>query len=147
MAFSTWTWAPFWEERWALIEKYNDLVHRWNKYVPVINGHAQPVGRPLEASEAQCAQVLKLHKAGKSLRWIAEEMTLGLNTVRTIVAKGNGTDRTMQKHRERLERIEIDRTQATHQKRQKHTGDALPRQAQRVVEEGRELIKEAKGLK
>jgi hypothetical protein len=32
--------------------------------------------------------VRKLRKAGKSLRWIAEETSLGLNTVRTILAKG-----------------------------------------------------------
>jgi DNA-binding CsgD family transcriptional regulator len=54
---------------------------------PVINGHAQPVGRPLAASEAQQATVRRLRKAGKSLRWIAEETSLGLNTVRTIVGK------------------------------------------------------------
>ena len=49
----------------------------WNKALPLINGHAQPVGRPLTASEAQQAPVLKQHKAGKSLRWIAEETWLG----------------------------------------------------------------------
>src|SRR6516164_188264 len=32
-------------------------------------------------------------------------------------------------------------------KRQRRTGDALPRQAQRVVEEGQALIKEAKGYR
>ncbi len=31
-----------------------------------------------------------MHKAGKSLREIAEETSLGLRTVRTIIAKGNG---------------------------------------------------------
>ena len=31
-------------------------------------------------------------------------------------------------------------------KRQRRTGDALPRQAQRVVEQGHALLKEAKGL-
>ncbi len=47
-----------------------------------------------------------MHKAGKSLREIAEETSLGLRTVRTIIAKGNGTDRTTIKH---LERIAPDR--------------------------------------
>jgi DNA-binding CsgD family transcriptional regulator len=37
--------------------------------------------------------VRKLRKAGKSLRWIAEETSLGLNTVRTILAKANGATR------------------------------------------------------
>jgi hypothetical protein len=52
------------------------------------------VGRPLAASEAQCATVLKLHKAGTSLRAIAEETSLGLRTVRTIVdgRKRHGPD-------------------------------------------------------
>jgi FtsZ-binding cell division protein ZapB len=139
----TWTNGPFWDKHNALVGRFNDLVRRWNKYLPVINGRTQPVGRPLAASEAQVAQVRKLRKAGRSLRWIADEMSLGVNTVRTIVAKDNGSDRTTRKHREH---VEIDRAQATRWKRQKRTGDALPKRAQRVVEEGRALIKEAKGL-
>lgn len=134
-----WTWKPFWEQWAKLLDDYNGLVRLWNKYLPIINGRTQPVGRPLAASEAQVAQVRKLRKAGRSLRWIAEEMSLGLNTVRTIVGKVNGTDRTTRKHREHVERVEIDRAQAIRWKRQKRTGDALPRRAQRVVEEGRAL--------
>ena len=90
-----WTWEPFWNEYKALIDKFNDLVRQWNKYLPVINARTQPVGRPLAASEAQQATVCKLHKAGKSLRWIADETSLGFNTVRTIVGKAEGTDRTI----------------------------------------------------
>jgi uncharacterized coiled-coil DUF342 family protein len=138
-----WTWEPFWDAHDDLVHEYNDLVHRWNKYLHLINGRTQPVGRPLAASEAQVATVQRLHKGGKSLRWIAEETNLGLNTVRTIVGKISGVDRTTKKHQAR---IEVDRAQATRWKRQKRTGDALPKQAQRVVEEGRELVKEAKGL-
>jgi hypothetical protein len=41
-----------------------------------------------------------------SLRGIVEEMTLGFSTVRTIIGKVNGTDRTTNKHRGR---IEVDR--------------------------------------
>jgi uncharacterized coiled-coil protein SlyX len=129
-----WSWAPFWDERNATIDRLNDLVRRWNKAVPIINGRAQPVGRPLAASEAQVAQVRKLRKAGKSLRWIAEETSLTLSTVRTIVGKTDGSDRTTRKHRDR---IEPDRQQAARRKRQRRDGDALPRRAQRVVEEGR----------
>jgi hypothetical protein len=138
-----WTWEPFWQEHWATINDYNAIVRDWNKYLHLINGRTQPVGRPLAASEAQVARVLKLHKAGKSLRGIVDETSLGLNTVRTIVGKANGTDRTTKHHRAR---IEIDRAQIASQKRQRRTGAALPRQAQRVVEEGQALIKEAKGL-
>src|SRR5262249_41560490 len=92
-----WTWGPFWDEHNKLVDEYNALVRNWNKWVPVINGRTQPVGRPLAASEAQCAEVLKLHKQGRSLRGIAEEMTLGLNTVRTIVDQRRGSDRTTKK--------------------------------------------------
>ena len=37
--------------------------------------------------------MLKLHKAGKSLRGIVDETSLSLQTVRTIVGRKNGTDR------------------------------------------------------
>jgi hypothetical protein len=141
-----WTWQPWWNKHNKLVDNYNELVRNWNKYLPLINGRTQPVGRPLAASEAQCADVLKLHKQGRSLRGIADDTNLGLNTVRTIIAKKNGTDRTMKKHRQRVERIALDRTQLASGRRQKRTGDALPGQAQRVVEAGQKLIKEAKGL-
>jgi hypothetical protein len=137
----SWTWKPFWDEHVKLVERYNDLVRRWNRFVPLIN--RQPVGRPLAASEAQCASVLKLRKAGSSLRDIAEETSLGLNTVRTIVNKADGNDRTSRKYRAR---IEPDRQKAITWKRRKRTGDALPGQVQHTFEEGKALLKEAKGL-
>jgi hypothetical protein len=138
-----WTWEPFWKERNDLIENFNKLVRDWNKYLPLINGRTQPVGRPLAASDAQAAQVLKLHKAGRSLRGIADDTNLTFATVRTIVGKANGTDRTTQKHRAR---IEIDRYRLARWTRQRRTGDALPKRAQRMIEQGEKLIKEAKGL-
>jgi hypothetical protein len=155
-----WTWEPFWDEHNALVETHNDLVRRWNKYVPVINDRTQPVGRPLAASEDEQGRVLKLRKAGKSLRWIAEETELGLGTVRTIIDKANGSDRATRRRWQKVHPGEVwrertyepigridNRQLAARWKRQKRTGDALPKQAQRVVEEGRDLIKEAKGLK
>jgi hypothetical protein len=81
-----------------------------------------------------------------SLRGIVEELTLGFQTVRTIVAQKDKRDRTTTKHRQRLERIEIDRQQVAKWKRQKQTGAALPRRVNAFIEEGRELVKEAKGL-
>jgi hypothetical protein len=140
-----WTWAPFWDEHNEVIDDYNKLVRDWNRALPLINGNPQPVGRPLQASEAQCDTVLKLHKQGRSLRAIAEECTLGLNTVVTIVNKSNGTDRTTKKHRARLERIDPSR-HTLRWKRQHRSGANLPRRAQAAVKEGRALIKEAKGL-
>jgi hypothetical protein len=141
-----WTWAPFWEKQEEIIDDYNELVRRWNKYLPRINGDPRPVGRPLAASEAQCATVLGLRKQGYSLREIAEECTLGLNTVVTIVGKSNGSDRTAKKHRRRLEEGIDPRRHTRAWKRQRRTGASLPRRAQAAVKEGRALIKEAKGL-
>jgi len=63
-----------------LITRHNKLVRRFNRNIAVVN----PVGRPIAASEAQQAQIIKHHKAGKSTRWIAEEMTLSRRTVTTV---------------------------------------------------------------
>jgi hypothetical protein len=134
---------PFWQEHWQTIDAYNKLVREWNAALPLINGRTQPVGRPLAASEAQVLEVKRLRKTGRSLRGIVDDTNLGFGTVRTIIDRGNGTDRTTEKHRAR---IGLDRMRLASQRQQKRTGDALPRQAQRVVEEGQELIKEAKGL-
>jgi hypothetical protein len=140
------TWQPFWDEHWKLIDDYNDLVRRWNKYLPLINHEPRNVGRPLAASEAQVIEVHKLRKTGRSLRGIADDTSLGLDTVRTIVSKMNRKDRTTKKHRERLERIDVDRFQRARWKRQRRTGDALPRRVQAAQEQGRALAKEARGL-
>jgi hypothetical protein len=59
------------------------------------------------------------------------------------VGKTNGTDRTTKSW---WQRIEPDRAQMTRWKRQRRTGNALPREAQRVIEKGRALRMEAKGL-
>ena len=55
------------------------------------------VGRPLAATDAQQAQILRLREAGKSLRAIAAATGLSLRAVHTIVSKGKGTDRTSRK--------------------------------------------------
>lgn len=133
-----WTWEPFWDERDKLIDDYNKMVRDWNRHVvPPRN-----VGRPLAASDAQVTQVRKLHKAGRSLRWIMEETSLGFQTVRTIVGQVDGTDGTSQRH---MGRIDPDRLRQARWKRQRRTGDALPRRVQRVIEDGHALAKEARG--
>jgi hypothetical protein len=63
----------------ALVAKHNELARKWN--YKILGG--QPVGRPLAASEAQTA----LRDAGTSLRDIAEETSLGLNTVRPSLTR------------------------------------------------------------
>jgi hypothetical protein len=137
-----WTWKPFWNEYLKLIDHYGALVKRWNKAVPVLNAGLQDVGRPLAASEAQAKTVAKLHKQGKSLRGIVEETNLSLRTVRTIVGRLDHSDRASKK---RLQRIDIGPDQ-TRWRRQRRTGDQLPKQVQALIETGNDLVKEAKGL-
>ena len=139
----TWSWDPFVKEHWKLLEDYNDLVRRWNtRAIPLLNG-VQDVGRPLAASEAQVGTVLKLHKAGKSLRQIEDETSLSLRTVRTIIGRKDGSDRTT---KARWQRIDIDKHQRAHWKSQKRTIDALPKRIEAVIETGKALVTEAKGL-
>ena len=140
-----WLDDPFWD--WTALEdyraKYNALVRDWNAVVPLMR--QQPVGRPLAASDEQVESGLKLRRQGMSLRAIAEETSLGLNTVRTIVDRSNGTGRTMRRWR----RIEFDREAVIEWrrlKRKKETIAALPKQAQHVIEQGQSLLKETKGL-
>lgn len=162
-----WSWGPFVREAYewrhnadwhrkehnALVAKHNELTRKWN--VKLIGG--QPVGRPLGASETQIKTVLEIRERGTSLRSIAEETGLGLNTVRTVVDKKRDAGRAARRSRMLLRRIrtdgpsdigweteeyEIERTPEDRQKavkfkRQKRAIDALPKQAQRVVEGGR----------
>src|SRR5438270_1685042 len=78
----------------SLIEKHNALVREWNKLVREYNGMVAPkqIGRPLNASDAQCAEVLRLRKAGTSLQDIADDTSLSLRTVRTIIGRDERTD-------------------------------------------------------
>lgn len=139
----SWTWKPFWDERAKLVDDYNELVSRWNAVVPIVNASTRDIGRPLAASEAQVETVAKLHKVGQSLRTIADETGLGLRTVRTIVGRKNGTDRTTKARRER---IETDKIARSRWKTRKRAGDALPRRVTAAIKSGAALVKEAKGL-
>jgi hypothetical protein len=113
-------------------------------YNAIITASPRNVGRPLAASDAQRAQVLKLRKQGMSLRGICDETNLGLQTVRTIVDQGERRDRTTRKH---LERIAIDRTAEVRWRARKRTRDSLPKRINETLANGRELVKAAKGLK
>ncbi len=138
-----WCNGEFLRQHNNLVDEFNDLADRYNRLVRDFNQYAvppQPVGRPIAASEAQQAQIIKHHKAGKSSRWIAEEMTLSRRTVTTVIGRFDGTDRTMARHRKRLglEPKRKDWRPATIKR--------LPKGATEHFEKGRELIKEAKGL-
>src|SRR5262245_14092720 len=91
-----WSASAWIDQALKMRDDYHAIVRDWNQFVPQYNAVVVPrqrnVGRPLLASDAQVDEVLKLRKAGKSLRTIAEETSLGLRTVCTIVDKGAGTD-------------------------------------------------------
>jgi hypothetical protein len=146
MTDNGWTWAPFVERHNKLVEDYSDLARVLNKYLPLINREPRNVGRPIAASEAQIREVRQRHRAGESLRNIAEEMTLGLQTVRTVISQKGGKDRTTRHHRQRLERIDIDQQQRRKWKRQRQIGNRLPSRVNALLKEGKALVKEAKGL-
>jgi Helix-turn-helix domain of resolvase len=95
------------------------------------------LGRPLAASDAQCAQVRKLRKAKMSLREIAEETSLSLQTVRTIIGCEARSDRTSVK---RLQKVDPDHAAVTAWKARKRTRDALPRRINETLAEGVALL-------
>jgi hypothetical protein len=139
-----WRWDE-WMDRWKhIIKAYDDLVRDWNKFAPAYNAAVlkRNVGRPLAASEAQVATVRKLSKAGRSLRAIADETSLGFQTVRTIIDQGAGTDRTTRKHLER-----IDPSRFKEEPWRARTRASLPKRISETLERGADLVKAAKGLR
>ena len=140
------TWGEGTDEYNKLVDKYEDLRARFNKLVGRYNRYivvVQPIGRPLAASEAQEQDVLKRRKAGGSLRGIAEEMSLSLRTVRTIVGRADRTDRTTTKRKLKLG---IEPKPASELARRRGL-NAMPRRVTGLLKDKDELVKEAKGLK
>jgi hypothetical protein len=142
-------WGPFIDRHNELVDKYNALVRDWNRFIPDYNATVRPrnVGRPLAASDAQRATVLAMRKRGLPLRGIADETSLGLRTVRTIVEQKDGRDRTTVKYRKQLERIDPDRKLDASRRARKRVRDALPKRINETLKRGRELIQAAKGLR
>jgi hypothetical protein len=131
----------------ALYEDREKLVRQWNKFVGDYNATVAPrgLGRPLQASDAQVKKVRKLRKAKASLRTIAQQTGLGLRTVRTIVGKDAGTDRTS-KRTNLLRRREVDRLKAAEYRVRKRARDSLPKRITETRKRGEALVKAAKGL-
>jgi hypothetical protein len=122
------------------------VLREWNRFVPKYNAivRAQSVGRPLAASDAQQHQVIKLRKAGKSLRGIVGETGLGIRTVRTIIGKTDGTDRTTA-HRNELRKIELNRAAMAAYRARKRTRDTLEKRINKLLEGGQALLRRARG--
>jgi uncharacterized coiled-coil protein SlyX len=140
-------WASFVEQHDDLVERHNALVREWNKMVTTYNVVVAPknIGRPLEASEAQCIEVQRLRKTGASLRTIVTQTGLGLRTIRTIIGRQNSTDRTS-KRTNALRKRELNRQRMLSWRARKRTRDALPRRITASLARGDALPKAAKGI-
>jgi hypothetical protein len=142
-----WCWREgLIQDRDKWFAKFQELRALWNKNVADFNAKVAPrnMGRPLAASPAQRDRILAHRKAGKSLRWIAEEMNLGVQTVRTVVDKSDGLDRATLK---RLDRIAPDRIAEARARRSMKEISALPKRINANLKRNAELIKQAKGLR
>jgi hypothetical protein len=150
-----WVWKQSFVEGEEWFEKYVALLDEWNKFVPEYNAMVALVddrrlagrlakrepGRPLAADAGQRAKVFELHAEGTSLRDIAAETKLGLQTVRTLVGKITGADRTSRK----LSRIAHDRARERQWRAKSQSRKALPKRIAAWEKTAAELRKEAKG--
>jgi hypothetical protein len=146
-----WRFDPNQTELWnkydELLDDYSKLVRQWNKSCGRFNAVVAPqdIGRPLAASAAQQAEILKRHKQGMSLRAIAGAMSQSLRTVRTVVEKHNGTDRTSKRKKE-LRRLEFDRQRAIAFRAKMARRKQLEKDITALDKQCDRLIKAAKGL-
>lgn len=144
-------WRPWLDRLCDAHDRLRDenakLIRDWNRFVGEYNAAIAPrtLGRPLAASETQIAKVRLLKKSGASLRKITSQTGLGLRTVRTIIEKDSGTDRTSKRTNE-VRRRELDRLRAAEWRARKRSIDDLPKKISETVKRGGELVKAAKGL-
>jgi hypothetical protein len=78
----------------------------------------------------------------RSFEWFCHYATLVLLNLRWSSRRGQRTDRALS----RRQRIEVDKHRRAHWEAQKRTGDALPKRVEQVIETGKALVTEAKGL-
>ena len=126
---------------------YIELRSAYNRLLQLYD--PADVGRPLAASEAQVAQVLKLRKEGTPYRLIMDETGLGLQTVRTIIGREKHTDRTTIKQKRKRKHMPdevLDKFKLAALRANKRDFDALPKQVTKHLVAGEELLKVAKGL-
>jgi DNA-binding NarL/FixJ family response regulator len=140
-----WTLGPWLEEAAGWQRKYYELARSWNKAVSQYNAvmNPRPPGRQLAASEAQQRQVERLHRAGTSLRVIAAQLSLSVTTVRTIICKLTGTDRTTAKRRAALGRLSLDPAAIISERRRQRTRDAIPKRIAELDKASKDLRRRA----
>ena len=126
-------------------DRYEALLAKWNAFVPeyneVVAQKKRNFGRPPAASNAQAAR-------DQSLRSIAEDINIGVRTLRTIIDKKDGVDRATQA---RLERIAPDRITTTKQRALQRKLAGIPQRLKRLLKDmdrlTADLDKRAKGMK
>ena len=84
--------TELWERYDAMLADNRRLIRQWNKFVAEYNAAVRPRerGRPLAASEAQCADVIKRRKSGEPLRKIAYATGLGVTNRMHDSSQGDG---------------------------------------------------------
>jgi hypothetical protein len=139
--------SDLWNKYEEILDAYSTLIRNWNKFVGQYNSTVAPraLGRPLAASPTQCTKVLKLRKAGASLRAIVAETNLSLRTVRTILENDAGKDPVTKRTNE-LRRKELDRQRAKAFRARNARREAIPQTVTELRKRATALIKAAKGL-
>ena len=137
-----------WDRYAELVGKHNALVEEFNKLVGKWNARVAPrdPGRPLGASDAQQDEVRKLHKEGRSRRFIAERTGLGERTVRTIIEQKHGKDRTSIKRKFERKQVLDKLRAAAYRAKIKARDEYLPKRIREQERRTDELIAAAKGL-
>jgi hypothetical protein len=140
----------FWVRYHAERDRHRDLLKKWNAIVQIYNARVAPslrnFGRPVAASRTQKDDVLKRRKAGGSLRSIAGETGLGLQTVRTIIDKRDGLDRATAARLKRILPDKLAQMREVREDTNRRARKYFPKQVAAALKEAEGLRKELKGM-
>ncbi len=135
-----------WADKYlALVRDYNTLVR---DYVVLVrekleDGTLRDRGRPIAADEEQRRVIFESHEEGRSLRECADDAGVGVQTVRTLLGKIDGSDRTSRRL-SKYRTVKLDRQRLAAWKARKRTRDALPKQLHEQSKKTAALLKEPK---
>jgi FtsZ-binding cell division protein ZapB len=134
-----------WQEKYVeLLRDYNKLVSDYNLVVRICfdDGRLRDRGRSIAATEEQRRIVYESHDEGRSLRECAEDADVGLQTVRTLIGKIDGSDRTSRRL-SKYPKLKVDRFRLAASKARQRTRDALPKALHEHNKKTTALLKEA----